>query len=226
MDLENLKTTWGKLQPENQLDEIQLKKMLGKQTKSLIDCIDRNIKIGFAILFVLIAIFVLDEYFLPGLITRKLDQSINIPQWLTFLGVFSDMLIFTTFIYFVIKYYRVKKSCDTVCNLKETLTKIIATLRIYQTLFYLALAILLLAIGTGFISGMYKAFFDKVSETGIPLDEIQTNEIIVFVLIGLLILVACTGALFVFLRWGFNKLYGNYITKLKLTLQELEEIEN
>jgi len=226
MDLENLKKTWNKLPSDNQLDEDQLRKMLGKRTRNLMDRIDLNIKIGFGVLFVLIAIFALDDYLLSPLMLDKLSENINIPGWLTFLSVFSNALIFTTFIYFVIKYYRVKKSCDTVCDLKVSLIKIIDTLKIYQTLFYLALVALLVAIGSGFVTGMYRGFLDVVNEKGIPLEEIQTNQKIIIVLIGLSILILITGAVFVFLRWGFRKLYGNYIYKLKLTLQELQEIDD
>lgn len=225
MDLEILKKTWDKLPSDNQLDEDQLRKMLGKRTRSLMDRIDRNIRIGFGILFVLLLVFALDDYLLSPLMIEQLNENIEIPGWLTFLGVFSNALIFTTFIYFVIKYYRVKKSCDIVCDLKETLIKIIDTLKIYQTMFYLALITMLVAIGSGFVTGMYRGFLETVNENGIELAEIQTNKIVVVVLIGLIVLTILTGAVFIFLRWGFRKLYGNYINKLKLTLQELREIE-
>jgi hypothetical protein len=157
---------------------------------------------------------------------KGLDENISIPHWLLFLGVFSNTLILTTFIYFVIKYYRVKKSCETVCDLKETLKKIIGTLEIYQTMFYLALVTLLFAIGLGFVTGMYTGFSDKVKQLGIPISQVETGGLIGTVLIGLVILVILVGGIFVFLRWGFRKLYGNYLQKLKLTLQELQEIED
>ena len=143
----------------------------------------------------------------------------------SFISVFSNFLIITTFIYFVIKYYRVKKSCDMNCNLKETLVKIINTLQIYQTMFYLALMTLLFAIGTGFVTGMYKGLLDGVQEKGMVLAEVQGDKIAQVVLIGLFILILITGVVFFLLRWGFKKLYGNYIQKLKLTLRELQEIE-
>jgi len=225
MDLENLKKTWEKLPTEKQLDENQLKQMLGKQTKSLIDRIDRNIKIGLIVLFVLILIFALDDFLLSPLMIESLNENISIPPWLLFLSIFSNALIFTTFIYFAIKYYKVKKACDTVCDLKETLKKIIGTLEIYQTMFYLALATLLVAIGLGFITGMYTGFSDKVRQLGIPLSEVETGGLIATILIGLVILVILVGGVFLFLRWGFRKLYGNYLQKLKLTLQELQEID-
>jgi hypothetical protein len=226
MDLENLKKTWEKLPSNEQLDENQLRQMLGKRTKSLMDRIDRNIKIGLVVLFVLILVFALDDFLISPLMMQNLNENISVPGWLVFLGVFSNTLILTTFIYFVIKYYRVKKSCDTVCDLKETLIKIIDTLKIYQTMFYLALVTLLFAIGSGFVTGMYRGFLDVVKEKGIALAEIQTDKIVIVVLIGLLILIVLTGAVFFFLQWGFRKLYGNYLQKLKLTLQELQEIED
>jgi len=226
MDLDVLKKTWDKLPSDNQLDEDQLKKMLGKRTRSLMDRIDRNIKIGFGVLFVLMVAFALDDYLLSPLIIDKLNENINIPVWLTFLGVFSNALIITTFIYFVVKYYRVKKSCDTACDLKETLIKIIGTLKIYQTMFYLALATLLLAIGLGLLSGIYTALLEEANQYGIPISEVETSGKIAAVLIGLIALVILTGGIFLFLRWGFRKLYGNYINKLKLTLQELQEIDD
>jgi hypothetical protein len=93
-------------------------------------------------------------------------------------------------------------------------------------MFYLALAAFLLAIGTGFVTGMYKGFLDGVQEKGMVLAEVQGDKIALVVLIGLFILILITGLVFFFLRWGFRKLYGNYIHKLKLTLRELQEIED
>jgi len=226
MDLENLKKTWDKLPTEKQLDENQLMKMIGHRTKSLIETIDRNIKIGFGILFVLIVIFALDDLILSPILMKEFGENLNIPGWVLFISVFSNFLIITTFIYFVIKYYRVKKSCDMNCDLKETLVKIINTLQIYQTMFYLALVTFLLAIGTGFVSGMYRGFLEVVQEKGMVLAEVQGDKIALVVLIGLFILILITGLVFLFLRWGFRKLYGNYIQKLKLTLRELQEIED
>ncbi len=226
MDLENLKKTWDKLPTEKQLDESQLRKMIGHRTKSLLERIDLNIKIGFGILFVLIVIFALDDLILSPILMKEFGENLDIPGWVLFISVFSNFLIITTFIYFVIKYYRVKKSCDMNCNLKETLVKIINTLQIYQTMFYLALATFLLAIGTGFVTGMYKGFLDGVQEKGMVLAEVQGDKIALVFLIGLFILILITGLVFFFLRWGFRKLYGNYIHKLKLTLRELQEIED
>lgn len=222
-ELENLKKAWNKIPTEKTLNEGQLKEMLGKHSKTMIDRIDRNIKTGFVILFAMILVFALDDFFFSPMILG--EDNIQVPQWLLFIGVFSNTLILTTFIYFAIKYYRVRKSCDMICDLKETLKKIIDTLNIYKTLFYLALVTLLLAIGTGFVTGVYTGLAENASELGIPFAEVGSKQMLIAVVAGLSGLVILVGSVFFFLRWGFRKLYGNYISELKKTLKELEEIE-
>jgi hypothetical protein len=84
----------------------------------------------------------------------------------------------------------------------------------------------LLAIGTGFITGMFTGFANKASEQGIAFSEVGTGQLFVLIGVGLFILLLLVGGVFLFLRWGFRKLYGNYIEKLNQTLKELEEIES
>jgi len=148
-----------------------------------------------------------------------------IPNWVLFLAVFGNVLIVTTFLYFVFKYYRVKKQCDVSCDIKGTLKKIIETLTLYQRLFYLALASLLLAMASAFTTGMYEGLNHSAELQGLQFTDIETSKLILAVLISVLIVVLFGGAIFLFLRWGFRKLYGNYIKKLKATLRELEELE-
>lgn len=208
-----------------QLDETQLKDMLGSRTKNLIERIDRNIKIGFIVLLVLIVLFSIDDLWLSP---KAIDQYYNdmpIPSWVLFLAVFGNVLILSTFIYFVITYYRVKKRCDVVCNLQDTLKKIIGILVIYQRLFYLALATILLAMASAFVSGMFEGLRHSAEEQGLQFADIETSQILLAIVISVVIVVGIGGAIFLFLRWGFRKLYGNYIQKLKTTLKELEEIE-
>ena len=224
MDLKDLKKTWEQISPGRELDEVQLRHMLGRRTTSLIERIDRNIKIGFGLLFILILIFVFDDFLVSPRLVSTMPQGVPIPQWLVFLAVFSNTLIFTTFLYFVIKYYRVKRSCDLDCDLRETLQKIIDTLILYQRLFYLALVTLMVNIGSAFITGLYSGEKLKLENQGAQLTDIDPQQLFLVVVIGLIILVILVGGVFLFLRWGFRKLYGNYIQKLKATLNELEEI--
>lgn len=225
MDLKDLKKTWDKLASEKELDENQIRAMLSKRTRNLMERIDRNIKIGFVVLFILILVFILDDFIISPEMLEQVGADLAIPNWLIFLGIFSNALIITTFLFFVIKYYRVKKSCDMVCDLRETLIKIIDTLKIYQRLFYLALITITLTMAVGFITGMYQGSIDDFSKQGIPISEIQLNQLLLIILIGLVVLSITVGSIFLFLRWGFRRLYGNYIYKLRQTLKELEEID-
>ncbi len=224
MELNDLKKTWDKLSANRELDEDQLRSMLGKRTKNLIDRIERNIKIGFVVMAVLILIIAFDDFILSPMMME--DLNLAIPDWLLFLGVFSNTLIFTTFLYFVVKYYRVKQACDMLCNLKDTLKKIIETLNIYQRLFYLALASLTITMALGFITGLYQESMAELERQGTPFLEIQFDQLFLEIIIGVAILIGGVGGIFLFLRWGFRRLYGNYYLKLKRTLKELEEIED
>ncbi len=225
MKLTDLKKTWDKLASNRELDENQLKTMLGKRTKNLIERIERNIKIGFIILFVLLFVIVLDDFLISPMMMEEVGRNLAIPNWLLFLGVFSNALIFTTFIYFAIKYYRVKRSYDVSCDLKDTLRKIIDTLNIYRCLFYLALISMTITMALGFITGLYQGSFAKLENQGISFSEIKMDQLVLTIAISLLFLIIIVGGIFIFLRWGFRKLYGNYIQKLKLTLNELNEID-
>ena len=225
MELKDLKKTWDKLSAGTDLNENQIREMLGKRTRTLIERIDRNVKIGFGVLFVLILVLSFDDFIFSPFIAKGVSENLEIPKWLLFFGAFSSALIFTTFLYFVIKYYRVKRSCDVMCNLKESLLKIIETLSIYRRLFYLALITLLVAMGSAFVTGLYEGFLDGIEQNGASLAEIQTGQIILTIFIGVILLILPIGGIFFGLRWGFRKLYGNYIDKLKFTLKELEEIE-
>lgn len=225
MDLQDLKKTWEKLDSGKQLDENQIRAMLEKRTGNLLERIDRNIKIGFVVLFLLILVFALDDYVFSPLLIESVSENIVVPGWLLFLGVFSNMLILTTFIYFVIKYYRVKRSCDVSCDLKETLIKIIDTLKIYRRLFYLALITLLFAMASGLVTGLYKGVAASAEQQGVLFSEIPPDKMLMVMFLGLLVLLVTIGSIFLILRWGFKRLYGNYISKLKRTLRELQEIE-
>ena len=225
MDLKELKKTWDSLEAGEELDENQIKAMLQKRTGNLIERIDRNIKIGFVMLFILILVFALDDFLISPAMFKGFDEKLAVPHWLLFLGVFSYTLIFTTFIYFVIKYYRVKRSCDIICDLKNTLKKIIDTLKIYQRLFYLALVTLLIAMASAFVTGLFKGLQSGMQEQGLIFSDVPPNKILLVILVGLGILILFVGGIFILLRWGFRRLYGNYIKKLKLTLKELQEID-
>lgn len=223
MELNDLKNTWDKLSANRELNEDQLKAMLSKRTKSLIERIERNIKIGFVILLALFVVLALDEFIFSPMMMEEIN--IIVPGWLIFLGIFSNTLIITTFIYFVIKYYRVKRSCDASCDLQDTLLKIIETLNLYRRLFYLALVSVTFTMALGFISGLYQESIIELEKHAMSFSEIILNQLLLEIGIGIAFIVIVVGGIFLFLRWGFRHLYGNYYHKLKLTLKELKEID-
>ncbi|MEE4284808.1 MAG: hypothetical protein V2I31_01630 [Mariniphaga sp.] len=226
MELQDLKRTWDQLSSRKELDENQLREMLRKKTGNLIDRIDRNIRIGFVVLFALIVLFILDDFVLAPMLIKEVGTDIEIPRWLVFLSIFSNTLIITTFIYFVVKYYRVKRSCDISSNLKETLTKIIGTLRIYQRLFYLALLILTISMILQFVSGLFSGVHEGLEQSEILMADVPFGKWLLVAVVGLIVLIVTVGGIYFLLRWGFHRLYGNYISKLKQNLRELNEIDN
>ena len=226
MELKDLKRTWNQLSARIELNEDQLREMLRRRTYNLIDRIDRNIRIGFGILFGLIVLFILDDFVLAPMLIKEVGTDIEIPGWLLFTSIFANTLIILTFVYFVIQYYRVKKSCDISCNLKETLVKIIGTLRIYQRLFYLALIILTFSMVLQFISGLFTGMLEGLEQKEILLADVPLGKWVLVAVIGLTVLIITAGGIYMLMRWGFHRLYGNYISKLKQNLIELNEIDN
>ncbi len=225
MKLSDLKKTWDQLSPGDGLDEGQIREILQGRTGSLIERISRNVRIGFILLFLLIVVFVLDDFVFAPLLFREVGAELEMPGWLLFMSIFSNSFIVLTFLYFVIRYYRVRKRCDRMCDLRGTLVKTINTLHIYQKLFYLALIILSLALTLQFVSGMYYGISYDLGGQGIDCTEVPFIRWIVTVLIGMVVLIITLGGIYWLLRWGFRRLYGNYLLKLKQTLAELDEID-
>ncbi|MBN1820362.1 MAG: hypothetical protein JXR31_09795 [Prolixibacteraceae bacterium] len=228
MDLNDLKKAWDQFssrEKEKELDEKALREMLRGRTKSLIEKIERNIKIGFGIIFLLIILLVVDDLILSPVLAKSIDKDIEVPAWLIVISLFSYVFLFATFIYFVIKYYRIKKECDITCELTKTLNKTIHILNLYQRMFYFGLLALILSFTINFIAGFYIGLLYEAENIGITADQIKTTDILLPAIFGLFILLLITGSLFLFFRWGFRRLYGNYLAKLKLTLAELNEID-
>jgi len=226
MELKDLKKTWARLSSRKELDEDQLREILRRKTGNLVDRIDRNVRIGFGVLFVFIVLFILDDFIFAPKLINDVANGIEIPRWLMFLSFFSNTLIVVTFVYFVIQYYKVKKTCNISCNLKETLVKIIGTLRIYQRLFYLVLLIFSIVMVLQFISGMFLGAQVDLYEKNMLFSDVTFGKWLVLLVVGLVVLGITVGGIYLLLRWGFHRLYGNYISKLKQNLRELNEIGN
>ena len=224
MELNDLKSAWSKYAStdanKHRLNEADLHDMMKKRTKGLIERIDRNIKIGFAFLMVLIIFFVVDDFVL----TPSLSKGLKVPGWILWIDGLNTLFTLGTFVYFSLKYYAIKRTYSQSNNLRQVLQSIIRILHSYRKLFYMALAILLLVLSVGFITGMFIGVEMAAQRNGGTIESLDQAQLVRQMITGLLMLFALVTVLFFLFRMGFRKLFGNYISKLESTLKELEEI--
>ena len=136
----------------------------------------------------------------------------------------NTLFILGTFVYFSLKYYTIKRTYSQSNNLRQVLQSIIRILHSYRKLFYMALAILLLVLSVGFITGMFIGVEMAAQRNGGTIENLDQAQLVRQMITGLLMLFALVTVLFFLFRMGFRKLFGNYISKLESTLKELEEI--
>ena len=227
MELINLKSTWSKYSSaevnRHQLNETDLHDLLSKRTRTLIERIDRNMKVGFAVLILLTLFFLIDDFLLTPFLSASND--VVIPNWIVWINGIKTTFILFTFIYFSMRYHSAKKGYNHSNNLKHVLNSIIRILHTYQKLFNMALGILLIVLSISYITGMFIGIEDAAIRQGVSIDELNQSQIIKHLGSGLLLLISTIIILFFFFRWGFRKLYGKYISQLEATLQELEEVD-
>lgn len=217
MNLNELKKAWNKVSVDaanQELSENKIREILGRRTTSLMDRIDKNIRLGLIILFlVIVAMYLWDMIFRSS--SDVASSHANIPAWVTVMDQGVNLLLILLFVLFFYSYNKVRKQCSTSCNLRQTLTKTIGILTFYRRLFTFALIIFLLSSGTGFIAGYYTGVLSY--DTGVKMQPLT-------LLIGIIFLVLLTIALYFLFRFIFRKLYGKYIHQLKETLAELDEL--
>lgn len=189
----------------------------------MVDRIDRNLKIGMGILLVFIAYVLIDDLYLSKILIK---EPIQFPSWMIPIDVFSNALIVTTYLFFVFRYIKIKRSFSIDLQLKDLLIGIKNTLITYRRMFYLAVVILLINIILSFSAGIYQGIKFKAGTLNGGIEGLSTTKILTVAGIGLAVLIPMVALTFFLLRWGFNKLYGRYLVKLDETLQELEESED
>ena len=220
MDIKDLQKAWNKMSAETsgkeELTEEKIMELLSNRTASLMERIDKNIRWGFAILFVILTSMVIWDFFISENSEAVSSSRIYIPVWVTYLDLGINLLIFILFFVFVIRYHQIRKKCQVVCNLRHALEKVINVLTTYKRLFSFVLIIFLLSSATAYIAGFFK---------GIHLGSTSGVSLPVAIISGVVTLGLFTGMLFLLLRWIFRKMYGNYLSQLKKTLRELDELE-
>ena len=230
MDIKDLKSAWDTYSSQemdkHRLGKESIHELLRNRTQSLVDRIDRNMRIGLGVLLLFIIYLIIDSIFMSDLYSAIGYRDVEYPKWLIPIDVFSTTLIITTYLFFVVRYIKIKRSFSIQLQLKDLLLGIRETLITYRRMFYLAVVIFMINIIVSFIAGVYQGLkfkADAVSDGIISMTTIQTLKIIG---VSLLIIVPMIAFSFYILRWGFNKLYGRYLVKLEETLQELDETAN
>lgn len=218
MDIKDLKKAWNQVSEDRtakaELTEERIRELLSSRTENLMERIDKNIRIGFAILFVIIVSIIICDF-----IVVKNPDSVSgstIPFWVTILDRVINLMIFIVFLIFVLRYRQIRKKCEVVCNLRQALEKVIEIFTTYNRLFVFVLIIFLLASASGYIAGFYK---------GINFENPQGAFLPVAIISGIVTLALFTGLLFLIIRWIFRKMYGKYLDRLKETLKELDELD-
>lgn len=226
MDLKDLKSAWDTYSSQevnkHRLGKETIDDLLKNRTKSLVERIDRNIWIGMAVLLVFIGYMLFGDLYLSKMIIK---ETIDYPAWLNFIDVFSFILIVTTYLFFILRYLKIKRSFSIHLQLKDLLLGIQETLKTYRRMFYLAVIILMLNIIVSFMAGVYQGLKFKADSVSGGIINLSSHQILVIVGISLLIVVPIIAFSFFVLRWGFNKLYGKYLQSLSDTLKELDESE-
>lgn len=225
MDLNELKSAWNNFSSRDasnhQLNENAIRELLKTRTKNLVDKVERNIKIGFGVLF-LILLFLLSG---TELISFSMPQGYDMPRWTDWLDWFNVLVLGGSFIYFLVRYYSIRKYYSSITNLRDALNRIIKTLQIYKVLFNMALFFLLVVAVIEFLTGMYAGAAISAELQGGRFADLDSQQLFWAMLRGVAVLIFIVSLVFLTFRWGFKRLYGNHLQILKTTLKELDEIE-
>lgn len=228
MDIRELKTAWDRYSSQemdkHRLGKESIHEMLKSKTQTMVERFNRNIRIGLYVLGAYLMYVILDYFFLADYFSKMISRdTIEYPEWLRATDIFSSFLIMSTYLYFVFRYLKIKRSFSIDRHLKDLLNGILETIKTYRRLFYLAVIILLVNIVLSFSAGLYLGV--KMNTSAFPhgFEDLSLMKILSIFGIGLAILIPMIGLTFFVLRWGFNKLYGRYILKLNETLTELDE---
>ena len=227
MDLKDLKSAWDTYSSQevdkHRLGKETINELLKTRTKSLVERIDRNIRIGIVVLLAFIAYVILDDIYLSKILIK---EPMTYPSWMRPLDVFSNVLIVTTYLFFVLRYLRIKRNFSADTQLKDLLNGILDTLKTYRTMFYLAVTILLINIVISFTAGIYQGVKFKADAISGGIENLSTSKIFIIIGVGLAILIPLIALIFFLLHKGFHNLYGRYLVKLNETLLELDESGN
>lgn len=230
MDLKDLKSAWETYSSQemnkHRLEKETIQEMLKTRTRSLVERINQNIRIGLTILLLFIGYVVADSMFLSAYFSKVIiHQVVEYPKWLEPIDFFTISLIVLTYLFFVIRYLKIKRSFSIDLHIKDLLKGILETVQTYRRMFFLAVGMFLLNMIASFSAGIYEGIKMNANSRNISISQIESSQIWKQVAFGTLILILFVALFFYVFRWGFNKLYGKYLQSIKDTLKELDESE-
>ncbi len=227
MDLKDLQSTWDKYsstqERKNKLEEDDFQVMLKKRTKTLIENIDRKVKIGITIMVILTFYFIIDDFILGPQMAKS--EGISLPSWIFWLDTLTILFIIISFVSFVQRYYYVQKEVNHQNDLKILVRSILRLMKTYKVMFYLALVILLLTFGVSYVTGMFAGIELSAYRQGVSILELDRTQAFQKLAVGLFVILSIIAVVFLLVRWGFRKLYGKHVAQLESTLKELEEVD-
>ncbi|MDP4206110.1 MAG: hypothetical protein Q8859_08950 [Bacteroidota bacterium] len=227
MKFDELKSIWEQASqqksghPDLQKEDILV--LLKTRTRSIVEKIDLNIRIGFLILVGMIIYLFIDNFIFTPLLVKRVPESGSYVYALGILDFINYFIAFGFFVYFWVSYRKINPHSINNKNLKEALQSIVRALNIFRRLFYVALLFFLVSLAIGFIAGFITGFRMKLESLGLSLASLSFWRISLALLVGILVLGAISYGVFALINWIFNRLYGQYLHKLKATLKELEE---
>ena len=217
MELNELKKAWGKVSEAKDQSHLvnreELVVMLRRRGSGILSKLERNVKIGFWLLGIFMLLTIADQYF-PSYI----DEQMKTPLAISIIGIIVNCLVMATFILFVYRFHKLNIKSLASNNIKIALRKVVQLLDTFKKEFYLALIILLLAQGAGFVLGFWEGISYNSDPGNLNLKTIFLAGLIIFIVVSTLI----TFVFYLFHK-GFNSLYGKYRQQLIATLNELEE---
>lgn len=225
MDLENLKSVWKEANTRKEsgaeLDAEQIMAMLSKRSRSIIEKIDLNVKVGFGIMCLLIILMLADSTVLGSVYETWIEdithQSIEIPSWILVLGYLQIALAILGCVTFGVNYKKTRYRNITSENMKEALTGYIKIFSTLKRMTKILLAIFAIILGLGLATGLHTGL--KMS-----LNEVSTTIYLLVAAVGLLMFVLIMTGVYKLLQMSFKRLFGQYLKKLNSCLSELDGI--
>jgi tetrahydromethanopterin S-methyltransferase subunit G len=233
MELDKLKTAWGKMSDKTEktmlLNETEIQAMLEMRALDISQKIGRNIRIGIGIVlgWVLLNLFI--DFILSPVIDDFVEKSYlteKLLSWLFMAELFNYILVIVTILIFGFKYWRIETLNKGAHNLKSKLTLLIKTVDAYKTMFYVVLVVLLVFISLSFSSGFISGLNLVGISNGAGASNLSFGKWAIMAFSFLLTLGFFIVIYYLLFSLFFKRLYGKYLTQLKNTLKELNETNN